>query len=541
MNLTSIISLASRVFGGESRATKEMSNPQDPSYWVARAWGAGPAYAGVAVDERTALTFTAVLAAVRVLSETLGTVPAILYRRLPGGGKERAVDHPVYNLIHNDPNDEMVPVQFKATLMSHIATWGNGYAEIERTGRGLPGQIWPITPDRVMVDRDGSGRLVYDVAESRGPNTIMMPENVLHIPGLGFDGTMGYSPIRMAAQAVGLGLAAETFGASFFANGSRPSGILKMPAGRTLTDTARATLRDGWTAAYSGVTNTGKTPVLEDGTEWQQLTIPPEDAQFLETRKFQVNEVARMFGVPPHKLGDLERATFSNIEHQSIEFVTDTMLPWFTRWEQWLGKRLLTREERQQGYFVEFLLAGLLRGDAAARAAFYKTLRDMGVLNADEIREAENMNPLPDGQGKVYLVPLNMVSAEKLTTSPAPAPSPDPEDESDDDDARALSDARRKVIAEAVGRIVRKEANAFRRAAKKPETFQAVADAFLADHGEHVRQVIEPLLSAFGPADVDAAVRQYMESAGEVTADLAGWDSAERIDRLAKAMTGETQ
>ena len=523
MNLTSIINLASRVFGGESRATKELSNPQDPSYWVSRAWGAGQPYAGVAVDERSALTFTAVMAAVRVLSETLGTVPAILYRRLPGGGKERATDHPVYNLIHNDPNDEMVPVQFKSTLMSHIATWGNGYAEIERTGRGLPGQIWPITPDRVMVDRDGSGRLVYDVAETRGPNVVMRPENVLHIPGLGFDGVIGYSPIRMAAQAVGLGLAAETFGASFFANGSRPSGVLKMPAGRTLTDKARATLRDGWTAAYSGVANTGKTPVLEDGTEWQSLTIPPEDAQFLETRKFQVNEVARMFGVPPHKLGDLERATFSNIEHQSIEFVTDTMLPWFTRWEQWLGKRLLTREERQQGYFVEFLLAGLLRGDAAARAAFYKTLRDMGVLNADEIREAENLNPLPNGQGKVYLVPLNMVDSARAA-----------------DNAPAVADARRKVIAEAVGRIVRKEANAFRRAAKKPETFRASMDEFLADHEDHVRQVIEPLLGAFGSADPKWMAGAYLRVVRmAITADglredqLREWDSASRAESLA--------
>jgi HK97 family phage portal protein len=528
--------------GDEERATSATSNPQNPAYWVEQVFGGGyqQSAAGVNVNERTALTFSAVMGCVRILSETLGMLPAFVYRRLPGGGKERLPEHPVYQLIHDDPNDEMVPIGFKETVMAHIVTWGNGFAEIERSGRGIPSQLWPITPDRVRIDRTRDGRLFYDVREDHGPNTTFDPADMLHIPGLGYDGIKGYSPVRMSMQAIGLGLAAETFGSTFFGNGANAGGVLEHP--NTLSDTAAKHIYDSFVKRAAGLSNAHNPLILEEGMKFNKWSVPPEEAQFLQTRKFQVEEIARIYRVPPHMLADLDRATFSNIEHQGISFIVHSMMPWFARWEQWLAKKLLTREERRAGLFVEFLVTAMLRGDASARATFYKMMRELGALNADEIREAENMNPLPDGQGKMYLVPLNMAPADKIEEiqkpESAPAPAAKEAPAKPDDERVAILPVLRVMATDAAKRIVMKEILAAKR-----DSFRSKSDEFFADHPATVTTTLAPIVQAMTLAglpavDLGAVTSAHVERAKAGIIDVQTWEQ-HGPGQLVRALIGE--
>lgn len=360
--------------------------------------------AGVNVSEYNAMTSTAVYSCVRVLSETVASLPLPLYKRLDRG-KEKATYHPLYFLLHDMPNSEMTSFTFRETLMSHLLLWGNAYAQVIRDGNGNVTELWPLLPDRMSVERDlRSGQLVYKYLKD-GQQILLNQEQVLHIPGLGFDGIKGYSPIHMAREAIGLALATEEFGARFFGNGARPGGVLEHPG--VVKDPEK--LRKSWEEVYKGVKNSHKIAVLEEGMKYHEIGIPPEDAQFLETRKFQLNEICRIFRVPPHLVGDLERATFSNIEHQSIEFVVHTIRPWLVRWEQAITKCLL-REGERKIYFPKFTVDGLLRGDFKARMEGYAIGRQNGWLSANDIREMEDMNPISDEQGgDLYLVNGNMI------------------------------------------------------------------------------------------------------------------------------------
>jgi HK97 family phage portal protein len=513
-------------------------NPQSPPYWLEKLFngGYGPTNSGIDVNERTALTFSAVFACVRVLSETLGVLKPFVYNRLEGGGKERVPEHPVYRLIHDDPNDEMIPSVWRQTTMGHICTWGNGYSEIERSNRGLPVALWPIEPHRVRVDRDSAGNLIYDVSNERGSNTTFDYEDILHIPGLGYDGIKGYSPVRMAMEAIGLGKAAEVFGAKFFGNGANSGGTLEHPG--EVGPKAQVNLRESFRLRNQGLGNAFDPMILEEGMKFNKWTIPPNEAQFLETRKFQKTEVASIYRVPPHMIADLERATFSNIEHQGIDFVVHTMMPWLVVWEEWMGKRLLTREERRSGLFVEFLVTGLLRGDSAARGTYYQTMRNMGVLNADDIRELENMNPLPNGQGKTYWVPLNMgdaanppdPNADKTTAKTDPPTT-------EEKPARAIDatkSALRIVALDAAKRIVRKETLAIGRA-KKGE-MRAKADEFFADHVSFVVDVLSPVAQAMTtagmePVDITAVASAHVARAKEACAsNVTAWEAAGPVE-----------
>lgn len=363
--------------------------------------------AGVNVNEYNAMQVSAVYACVRVLSETIASLPLPLYRRLERG-KEKATYHPLYFLLHDMPNPDMTSFTFRETLMSHLLLWGNAYAQVIRNGKGNISELWPLLPDRMSVERDLiSGQLVYKYSKD-GQQILLKQEEVLHIPGLGFDGIKGYSPIHMAREAIGLALATEEFGSRFFANGARPGGVLEHPG--VVKDPEK--LRKSWEEVYKGVKNSHKIAVLEEGMKYHEIGIPPEDAQFLETRKFQLNEICRIFRVPPHLVGDLERATFSNIEHQSIEFVVHTVRPWLVRWEQAITKCLL-REGERKIYFPKFTVDGLLRGDFKARMEGYAIGRQNGWLSANDIRELEDMNPIPEEQGgDIYLVNGNMIPAK---------------------------------------------------------------------------------------------------------------------------------
>ena len=296
-------------------------------------------------------------------------------------------------------------------MLAHLLLWGNAYCQIIRTGRNKIDSIYPLIPDQMEVDRDSRGSLTYTYTTSEGKTYTLKPEDVLHIPGLGFDGVVGYSPIALEKSAIGLSIAAEEYGSKFFSNGARPSGILVHP--NTVKDPSA--LRASWNAAFTGSANAGKVAVLEENMHFEPLTMPNNEAQFLETRKFQVNEICRIFRVPPHMIGDLDRATFSNIEHQSISFAVHTIRPWLVRIEQAMNRALFPDNEKAgspggRRYYVQFNLDGLMRGDYKSRMEGYAIARQNGWMSANEIRELENLNPLSDEDGgNVYLVNGNMI------------------------------------------------------------------------------------------------------------------------------------
>jgi len=371
----------------------------------------GSSNSGKPVNERTAMQTSAVYACVRVLSETLASLPLHVYKYVDNGGKEMQTQHYLYPILHDNPNPEMTSFVFRETLMSHLLIWGNAYAQIIRDGRGRVLAMYPLLPNRMEVDRAPSGALVYtyrlsidDVQYKQETTLTLGPDDVLHIPGLGFDGLVGYSPIAMAKNAIGMALATEEYGATFFANGANPGGVLEHPG--VIKDPQK--VRDSWNSAYQGGGKAHKVAVLEEGMSYKTIGIPPEQAQFLETRKFQLNEIARIFRVPPHMIGDLDRSSFSNIEQQGLEFVKYTLDPWVIRWEQVLQKSLVLPSERNS-LFVKFNVDGLLRGDYAKRMSGYALARQNGWMSANDIREMENMNQIPAEEGgDLYLVNGNM-------------------------------------------------------------------------------------------------------------------------------------
>nr|DAM34463.1 MAG TPA: Portal [Caudoviricetes sp.] len=373
----------------------------------------GGSSSGKAVNERSAMQMTAVYACVRVLSESIAGLPLHLFRyNRERNGKTRDFQHPLSGLLHDAPNPEMTSFVFRETLMTHLLLWGNAFAQIIRNGRGQVVALYPLMPDRMEVCRDGDGEIYYLYTKATDENpkikaygTVRLrKDNVMHIPGLGFDGLVGYSPIAMAKNAIGMAIACEEFGAKFFANGASPSGVLEHPG--TIKDPQR--VQDAWQSQFGGSSNAGKVAVLEEGMKYSSIGISPDQAQFLETRKFQIDEIARIFRVPPHMIGDLEKSTFSNIEQQSLEFVKYTLGPWVARWEQAMSQALLTPEERTR-YEIHFNVDGLLRGDYESRMNGYAVGRQNGWLSANDIRELENMNRIPEEEGgDLYLINGNM-------------------------------------------------------------------------------------------------------------------------------------
>lgn len=368
----------------------------------------GRTTSGKPVNERTAMQTTAVYACVRILAEAVASLPLHVYEYQDDGGKKLVHDHPLYYLLHDEPNPEMTSFVFRETLMSHLLIWGNAYAQIIRDGAGRVLGLYPLLPDKMDVQRDDKGNIYYVYSRNSDENPMfkeygnirLKSEDVLHIPGLGFDGLIGYSPIAMAKNAVGMTLACEEYGASFFANGANPGGVLEHPG--VLKDPSK--VRESWNSVYRGVSNAHKIAVLEEGMKYQQIGIPPEEAQFLETRKFQVNEIARLYRIPPHMVGDLDKSSFSNIEQQSLEFVKYTLDPWVIRWEQSLQRSLLLPGEKGK-YFIKLNVDGLLRGDYQSRMNGYAVGRQNGWFSANDIREMENMNPIPDEEGgNLYLI-----------------------------------------------------------------------------------------------------------------------------------------
>lgn len=398
------MSIFSRLFRSRDKPKNALGN--SPSFFF------GQTSSGKSVNERSAMQTTAVYACVRILSESIAGLPLHIYRYRPDGGKEKVIDHPLYALLHDAPNPEMTSFVFRETLMGHLLLYGNAYAQIVRDGRGRVLGLYPLLPNKMDVNRAENGELIYTYWRNRDEThpkqctgyIILRRDEILHIPGLGFDGLIGYSPIAMAKNAIGISLATEEYGASFFANGANPGGVLEHPG--VVKDPAK--VRESWNAVYQGSSNAHRIAVLEEGMTFRSIGIAPEEAQFLETRKFQLNEIARIFRVPPHMVGDLEKSSFSNIEQQSLEFVKYTLDPWVARWEQSLMQSLLLPSERPL-YFVKFNVDGLLRGDYQNRMQGYATARQNGWMSANDIRELEDMNKIPAEQGgDLYLINGNM-------------------------------------------------------------------------------------------------------------------------------------
>ena len=391
---------------------KSRDKPQNRTAGSNYAFFMGGTTSGKTVTERSAMQMTAVYSCVRILSEAVAGLPLHLYKYTDSGGKAMALDHPLYHLLHDEPNPEMSSFVFRETLMTHLLLWGNAYAQIIRNGKNEVVALYPLMPNKMSVDRDENGKLYYtyyrgqdEAIKNKEFAVTLPPSDVLHIPGLGFDGLVGYSPIAMAKNAIGMAIACEEYGAKFFANGAAPGGVLEHPG--TIKDPQR--VRESWQSTFGGSGNANKIAVLEEGMKYTPIGISPEQAQFLETRKFQINEIARIFRVPPHMVGDLEKSSFSNIEQQSLEFVKYTLDPWVIRWEQSIQRSLLSKDEKAV-YFVKFNLEGLLRGDYQSRMNGYAIGRQNGWMSANDIRELENLDRIPaeDG-GDLYLINGNML------------------------------------------------------------------------------------------------------------------------------------
>lgn len=388
----------------ESKRNARPKNHTGDSVGGGRYFPFGRTWAGKSVTERTAMQTTAVYACVRIISETVASLPLHVYE-YTDNGKERVYTHPLYKLLHDIPNPEMNSFIMREVMMSHLLLWGNSYSQIIRNGKGEIIALYPLMPEKMRIDRGTDGRLYYTYTSDKQGTFVFRKEEILHIVGLGFDGLVGYSPIAMAKNAVGLAIAAEEYGSSFFSNSGTPSGVLEHPG--VLKDPKK--VRDAWNDAYGGSGNAHKVAVLEEGMKFNPISINPHEAQFLETRKFQVNEICRIFRVPPHMIADLDRSSFNNIEQQSLDFVTNTIRPWLVRIEQTIFQQLFTEEE-QEKYFVKFNVDGLLRGDFQSRMRGYSIGIQNGFMSPNDVRELEDMNLIPDELGgNRYLCNGNMI------------------------------------------------------------------------------------------------------------------------------------
>lgn len=363
----------------------------------------GKSDSGEVVNERSSMQIATVYACVRLLAESVAGLPLHLYEYTDEAeqNKQKAKEHPLYKILYRQPNDEMTSFTFRETMMTHLLLWGNAYAQIIRDGRNNVLGLYPLQPDQMEVDRDKQGRIIYiyhaysdDVPNLQNKDYIFRADEIFHVPGLGFNGLIGFSPIAMMKNALGSAIAVEKYGSAFFKNGAQPAGVLEHPG--TLKNPER--IRENWSDVYGGPQNAHKVAVLEEGMQYKAISLPPEDSQFLSTRQFGVNEICRIFRVPPHMVQDLSHATFSNIEHQSIDYVVYTLTPWLSRFEQAITKDLLLPSE-QDTFFPRFNVDGLLRGDYASRSSGYASGISNGYLSPNDVRRLENMDLIPPEKG----------------------------------------------------------------------------------------------------------------------------------------------
>jgi HK97 family phage portal protein len=521
-----------------SQLEKRFHISQTPPGYVDK-WFAGiETKAGVAVDETSALQYVTVFTCIDILASTIGSLPCITYERLKDGGKQRSVDFYLYPILHDQSNVDMTSSQLFETVMGHVASWGNGYIQIVFNQAGRVMELWPLRPDYMTVERK-NGQLEYtyklDKPDKFGNMERTFPAyEILHIPGLGFDGITGYSPIAMSRQAIGLGLAAEEFGARFFGNDARPGYAIEHPL--SLSAPAYDRLKKDLKEEHGGLTKSHTPMILEEGMKLHEIGIPPEDAQFLQTRLFQKRELCGMYRIPPHMAGDLEKTTYNNLEQENLSFAIHTMRRWLVRWEQCMKAKLLTPAERKR-YFSEFLLDGLLRGDLNTRYASYHIAKMDGWMNGDEIRELENMNPMPNDQGKIYLFPLNMTPAGTVRSQKAGKIV-----------VATAAMTMRGLYRDTFERIYRREKNDILQAAKKYlekrnfEKFVSWMSEFYTEHNEFIIRQMKPLVESHSAAisgEKDGfgdQISQYLVVLGEKIIQ----NSRSKVENLVKKSQNET-
>jgi HK97 family phage portal protein len=504
------------------RADLDLNNPD---IWTTTRMGPSKSTtSGERVGPYTALTLPAYYDCVRILSEDVAKLPLNLYRQL-ARGKEVAKNHPLYRLLRYSPCPTMTAFSFRETLEAHACSWGNGYAEIVRNALGQIVALYPIHPSRMVVWRRGDGTVGYRVMAEFGSGSMQAvefePEDIFHLHGMGGDGLIGYSVIAVAAESMGISLAAQSFAASFFGNGMQLGGVLVHP--QKLSETARTNLRESMAKMHQGAKRANKIGIFEEGMKYERTGIPPNEAQFLETRSFQIEEVCRWFRMPPHKVQHLARATFSNIEAQNTEYVGDTLQPWLTRWEQEISRKLLSPAE-QADYFAEHQVTALLRGDHNARANFYRTMVNIGAMSPNEVRDDENENPGDESLDEHYMqsnmLPIRLLGTQ---TSRQPAPTRAADDGQTDQDqetgkgepdneaavATAAEDRRqasaqllalRPAFVEAANRVLHREVTALGKAAARyagnPSHLARWAAEFYAEQASYLASAMIPLVSS---------------------------------------------
>lgn len=490
------------------------------------------------------------------IADDLAQVPWRAMRKVPTGGREFAEEHPVDWLLHVQPNPEMTAFTFRQLLFFWVLTHGNGLAEIERDGAGRPVWLWPLEPWRVCPERDGAGRLYYDVQNYRGPNTALDPADVIHLKGLG-DGIWGYSVLQFAARTLGIALAGDKRAGQSFTSDSRPAGWIKKM--KKLSDDARKRYRDDWKRIHNG--NPNEIAILEEGDEFHQLAqTSVKDAQLLESRKFSAEDIARWFKMPPPKIGLLDRATWANIEQLSIQYVSGTLVPWGTRLEQETNLKLFGFKQRGT-YYTRFFYTGLLRGDAKSRADFYDVMMRNALMSPDEAREYEDLNPIP--HGGTHFVPANWntldraAKGEPVSVAPAaPGPGGPGRASPDQDSAPPAAPppgppdgalARRTlrpVFRDAAARVVRREAHRLADARKRLGADDAALAAwraeFLAEHRGYVARAFGPPAAALGGDGAVVRVVLDVEAAAACEAFAAAASTAPGKDAAALAEEWDT-
>lgn len=494
-------------------------------------FGGATTDSGVSVTPDTALTYSAVYAAVRCIAESVSSLPLNYYERLSTGGKAHAKANPLHTLLHDEPNPEMTSYQWREASMAHLLLWGNSYSEIVRDLEGNVVELWPIDPTIVTPRRTDSGELYYDL--NRG-KTFITAANMLHIPGLSFDGVSGMSPISLARQSIGLSMAIEQFGAGYFGRGARPGGVLTFPG--QLSPEARQNLRRSFEELHAGGANSHRVALLEAGLKWEAIGVPPDDSQFLQSREFQIIEVARWFNLPPNKLKDLSKTSYNSLEQMEISFVVDTLRPWLVRWEQQLNRKII-RPKDKGSFFFEFNVDGKLRGEIASRYQSYSVARNWGWLSVNEIREKENMNPIEGGD--VYMQPMNM---QALGTAPTAAPATDPSLVATQPTpptlptppattpTRSDESILLRLLDDAGERLQSIECNAVKRFANKPAEFLNKIDHFCNEHRARVVAAYSPVLEAFGlMKDLDGHVQRHLDQFRSVWLDFSGSVTATKL------------
>lgn len=489
--------------------------------WLSEALGAAPGPTGVRVTPEKALGITAFWNGVRTISQSIAGLPLEVYERMDDGSRRLAREHPVYRLLHMRPNPYMTPYTFKEIRAAHVLVWGDSFAEIERDHAGRPVALWPLLPDRTGVEvRDGR-KVFWTIVN--GVKVYLSADRVLHVPGLGFDGLRGYSVVKIFRDSLGLTIAANEYGAQFFGNSGRPSGVLLHPG--KLDDVERRRIREEWNQLHTGLTKAQRTAVLWGGMKFESISIPPEDAQFLQTRSMQIDEVARILNINPILLQKTDGATTwgTAIGHFLTAFAKFTIVPWLEREEDVLNWDLFSDKERGR-YYCKYNIAALLRGDLKTQAEVLEIERRNGIINADEWRELTERNPLPNGQGKLYFMPLNMAPVDHMLErdpEKLPAPQravPGVARRSKEREERSLAirqrlrEAHMAAFEDGARRFVRPEVQALRRAIKRAiqsgdpkRALNDWIDTFYPDHRQTIYRVMLPLVTALAAAVAEVA------------------------------------